>query len=153
MMKFILHLMMVLMMCFVEVKEENINYITPKEQYNLKATYYNNTPAQGWGDGQITASGKRLYGKNIDELRYVAMSRDMIRPTKFHKEIHGYNPDAPFQFGDTIVIKGTKTFNGEWIVADAMHERYTKRIDFLISKKTNKKIKFKAHSIVVAEKK
>jgi len=140
-MKFILHLMMIFMICFYVPEEEKTHYFKPPDQYKLKATYYNNTPAQGWGDGQITASGKRLYGKNVDKLRYVAMSRDMVKK---------YNPDAPFDFGDTIVVKGTKVFDGHWTVEDLMNKRYQKRIDFLISK--NKKVKFKAHSIVTIEK-
>jgi len=135
---------------YQKIEPIKYNYIIMPKYIELKATYYNNTPAQGWGDGQITASGKRLYGKNVDELRYVAMSRDMIKPTRYHKEIHGYNPDAPFEFGDLIMVKNSGVFDGEWIVADAMHQRHKKRIDFLVS--TKSKIKFKAHKIVKVSK-
>jgi len=137
------------MIIFYKPKEDKIiKYYIPNPQYELKATIYNNHPSQCWGDGQITASGKRLYGKNVDNLKYVALSRDMIKPTRYHKQRDGYNPNAPFEFGDTIVVKFPE---GEelWTVQDAMAKRHKKRIDFLAKKSY---FKVKSNSMITVEK-
>ncbi|MFH1754558.1 MAG: hypothetical protein ABIA59_02535, partial [Candidatus Latescibacterota bacterium] len=46
----------------------------------------------------------------------VALSRDLLKP---------YTPDAPFSFGDHIIISGL----GEFIVEDSMNDRWQKRMD------------------------
>jgi 3D (Asp-Asp-Asp) domain-containing protein len=37
-------------------------------------------------------------------------------------------------YGDTVLVKGTGVYDGEWIVEDTMHPRYAgqDKIDFLV---------------------
>jgi len=100
--------------------------------FMLKATYYNNTESQCDDSPYITANNTNLRNINLSDVRYVAMSRDMIQPTQWHSVDSGYNPNAPFCFGDTIEVKQSGAFDGRWIVVDSMNRRHKKAIDFLV---------------------
>jgi hypothetical protein len=104
--------------------------------YKVRATYYNAVPAQTNEHPHITACNYRIDLGNPIKHRYVALSRDLIRPTEWHSEEQGYRHDAPFAFGDTILVSGSDEFDGHWIVADSMNKRYNGqfRIDFLVTK-------------------
>jgi hypothetical protein len=148
--KYIIHLMFTFMLLVYKPIEHKVHYVTYPTQYKLSATYYNNVKDQCDGSPHITADGTHLRGRKVDHLRYVAMSRDMVRPTQWHDNGSGYNPDAPFEFGDTIIVKNSGMFDGEWKIVDSMNERFKKAIDFLVSPSY---IKWDSHSLVVVEKK
>lgn len=84
------------------------------------ATVYNATPEQCGSHPTITASGRKIEG-DIESLRILAMERTMMAR-------HG------IAYGDTILVKGTGVYDGEWVVEDTMHPRYAgqDKIDFLV---------------------
>ena len=102
----------------------------------VRATYYNAVLAQTNSEPHITACGYRIDLSNPRKHRFVALSRDLIRPTEWHTESSGYDNNAPFAFGDTILVTGSDEFFGYYIVADSMNKRYNgkNRIDFLVTK-------------------
>lgn len=122
---------------------ERIHVLNPSVK--VKATYYNPDKGQTDSSPFITACNYRIDPDDPDKHRYVALSRDLIRPTEWHSEESGYNPDAPFAFGDTIFVEGSEVFDGFWIVADSMNKRYENRIDFLVD---DRYIGFDSHSEV-----
>lgn len=92
-------------------------------QFNVTATYYHAGPKHGlsWH----TASGKKIDIKKLNsgKLRWVALSRDLLRH---------------YKYGDTItVISDNPKVNGKWIVMDKMGKHHRKRIDFLTPKGVN----------------
>ena len=86
-------------------------------QFNVTATYYHAGPKHGlsW----YTASGNRINVKELNsgKLRWVALSRDLLRH---------------YKYGDTItVISNNPKIDGKWIVMDKMGKHHRRRIDFL----------------------
>jgi hypothetical protein len=84
------------------------------------ATVYNAVPEQTNAEPAVTASGRRITG-DVAALRWLAMERTMMAR-------HG------IAYGDTVLVKGTGIYDGEWIVEDTMHPRYAgqDKIDFLV---------------------
>lgn len=84
------------------------------------ATVYNAVPEQCGEHPTITASGRRIEG-DVSVLRVLAMERTMMAR-------HG------IAYGDTVLVKGTGIYDGEWVVEDTMHPRYAgqDKIDFLV---------------------
>jgi len=78
--------------------------------YDVTVTAYSSSFDQCDDDPFITASNTRV------RSGIIALSRDMLQR---------YNPDAPFHWGDRVHIEGV----GQFIVADAMNARYTRRAD------------------------
>lgn len=85
------------------------------------ATVYNATPEQCGNNPTITASGRQIQPEKVAELRIIAMERTMMAR-------HG------IAYGDTVLVKGTGIYDGEWVVEDTMHPRYAgqDKIDFLV---------------------
>ena len=85
------------------------------------ATVYNAVPDQCGDNPTITASGRKIEG-DIESLRILAMERTMMARHGIH-------------YGDTVLVKGTGVYDGEWIVEDTMHPRYAgqDKVDFLVS--------------------
>ena len=85
------------------------------------ATVYNATPEQCGSHPTITASGRTIERGREADLRILAMERTMMARHGIH-------------YGDTILVKGTGVYDGEWIVEDTMHPRYAgqDKIDFLV---------------------
>ena len=84
------------------------------------ATVYNATPEQCGSHPTITASGRRIEG-DVSDLRILAMERTMMAR-------HG------IAYGDTVLVKGTGIYDGEWVVEDTMNRRFAgqDKIDFLV---------------------
>lgn len=84
------------------------------------ATVYNAVPEQCGSHPTITASGRRIEG-DVSDLRILAMERTMMAKHNIH-------------YGDTVLVRGTGVYDGEWIVEDTMHPRYAgqDKIDFLV---------------------
>ncbi|MBN1826191.1 MAG: 3D domain-containing protein [Candidatus Eisenbacteria bacterium] len=77
-------------------------------------TGYSSTPDQTDSTPYLTAS--------MTSVRpgVIALSRDLIRT---------YNPSAPFDFGDRVILEGI----GEFVVEDTMNKRYRRRADIWFS--------------------
>lgn len=85
------------------------------------ATVYNAVIGQCDSNPTVTASGRQILPEKVQELRIVAMERTMMSRNDIH-------------YGDTILVKGTGIYDGEWVVEDTMHPRYAgqDKIDFLV---------------------
>lgn len=95
-----------------------------KSKICVIVTKYNAEKRQCDNDPFTTASGSKIPPKKIKRLRWVALSRDLLKE---------YNNHAPFKFNDTIIIEGTKSkANGKWIVHDVMASRYCRYVDLLV---------------------
>ena len=84
----------------------------------LKATYYNPVQAQCDGNPLITATGYRISLKKLkrNEIRVVALSRDLLKQYPYNSEIYVHSP---------VHLRGC------WRVEDTMNKRFSNRIDFL----------------------
>lgn len=91
---------------------------------DVTITCYNAVPGQCSGNPLITASGRRIDLQKLDrgELRYVAVSRDLLKQ---------------YKYGDVVevFIAEGHPYNGQWTIADTMHKRWSKKIDLLLSTK------------------
>lgn len=85
------------------------------------ATVYNAVPEQCGNNPTITASGRQIEPEKVQEMRIIAMERTMMAR-------HG------IAYGDTVLVKGTGKYDGEWVVEDTMGKRYAgqDKIDFLV---------------------
>jgi hypothetical protein len=104
-----------------------------KQFVSLRASIYHAVEAQCDSTPFITANNTLITDPTTD--RFVAMARHMIRPTKWHTEAQGYDKNAMFCFGDSIVVEGAGEFNGIWIIMDSMAKKHKNRIDFLVDKR------------------
>ena len=88
---------------------------------NTIATVYNATTEQCGDNPTITASGREIRPEKVQELRIIAMERTMMAK-------HG------IAYGDTVLVKGTGVYDGEWVVEDTMSKRFAgqDKIDFLV---------------------
>lgn len=84
----------------------------------LKATYYNPVQSQCDGNPLITATGYRISIKKLkkQEIRIVAVSRDLLKEYPYNSEIYVHHP---------VHLRGC------WKVEDTMNKRFSNRIDFL----------------------
>lgn len=84
-------------------------------------TCYNAVAEQCDGNPLMTASGRKidLNKLNRGELRYVAVSRDLLKEYKYGDMV------------DVYISEG-HPYNGTWIVADTMHKRWNNKIDLLV---------------------
>lgn len=68
----------------------------------------------------ITADGSRIDPKRINELRWVALSRDLL-----NLKTSRYNFTGKIKFGDTIYVESfDERIRGYWIVKDSMGAYY-----------------------------
>lgn len=105
---------------------------------NITGTVYHLEPKQCDNNPYETADGTiiKKRGEEINKLRYVALSRDLIKDefrNKLHKAKGQWN--GQIQFGDTIrVVSDNKMLCGLWVVKDTMNKRYKNRVDFMQDK-------------------
>jgi 3D (Asp-Asp-Asp) domain-containing protein len=100
-----------------KIKEDTIQ--TKEIPYKkLKATYYNPVQAQCDGNPLITATGYRINLKKLkrNEIRVVALSRDLLKQYPYNSEIYVHSP---------VHLRGC------WRVEDTMNKRFSNRVDFL----------------------
>ncbi len=90
----------------------------------LKATVYHAVAAQCDGNPLETADGSRIVRSRIPELRWCAVSQDLLH----HK-------GGPLRYGDTVKVSNAGKLSGRWVVRDAMNRRHRRRIDFLVRPK------------------
>ena len=98
--------------------------------YEVTVTTYNPTVAQCDNTPNITADGTRIKPWKATQYRYVALSRDLLSRW-----------GGPFDYGDYIVIEGTKDgkWDGIYQVRDTMNPKWVKRVDILT---TNSRFKY-----------
>lgn len=143
-------LIIILFSIFSSDIENTVSFNKNHDFYFPQATYYNATKNQCDSTPFITANGTRINKLKIKNNRYVAISRDMLKPTEYHSPESGYNKDGPFEFGDIIIVKNSGIFDGEWQIIDTMAKRHKNRIDFLINEKN---IEFDSHKVIKIMKK
>ena len=85
------------------------------EVIEVEVTAYSPSRAQTDSNPWETASTQIVTPKDLNELLYVAVSRDLL--VKF-------TPGAPLEYGDKIYL--------EFTVIDTMHERWTNRVDLFV---------------------
>ena len=68
----------------------------------------------------ILADGTKINIEKAGSYRYCALSRDLLSRW-----------GGSFDYGQKIVLKGVKNFEGEWVVRDTMHPRWKNRVDLL----------------------
>lgn len=85
------------------------------------ATVYNAVPEQCGSNPTVTASGRRIDLKTIEEGRVLAMERTMMARNGIH-------------YGDTVLVRGAGRYDGLWVVEDTMSQRYAgqDKVDFLV---------------------
>ena len=97
------------------------NPIIKYDTINITVSVYQATIKQCDKDYLTTGSGRKIQEKNIMKDRIIALSQDFFFRTKLH-------------YGDSVLILGTKSFDGWYIVEDAMNKRLSKTVDILIPK-------------------
>lgn len=86
----------------------------------VTATIYHADPLQTNEDYLTTASLKTIEDPYRPE-RWLAVSRDL--------------EDEGFTMGSKVLVSGAGEMDGVWTVEDRMNRRWTRRVDFLVSKK------------------
>ena len=86
----------------------------------VTATIYHADPKQTDSTPFITASNKVINKENQINHCWIAVSRDLEK--------------LGFVFGAEVLVEGTGSLDGVWIVQDRMYKRWTQRIDFLVNK-------------------
>lgn len=100
------------------------------EYANVVGTVYYAVEAQCDDDPLITADSSIIDPDNVNELRWCALSRDLINQ---HDKWRNWN--GKIKFGDTIYVESDhEGINGYWVVHDTMNARYKNSIDFLVDK-------------------
>lgn len=91
----------------------------PYKRIQVSATIYYPSVAQCDDSPFETASMAKINRHHPEKHRWVAVSRDL---------------KALLNFGDRIFVSGTGIYDGYWEVQDVMNKRFTNKIDFLVSK-------------------
>jgi len=93
-----------------------------KKTYTVTATMYQPLSYQTDSTPNELADGTVIDIHKAHEYRYIALSRDLLKRW-----------GGPFDYGDYIKVEGAGEHSGIWQVRDTMHERWTNKIDFLMS--------------------
>ena len=100
------------------------------QEFDVTVTTYNPTPHQTDSTPNELADGTIIKPWLATKYRYVALSRDLLSRW-----------GGPFDYGDYIVIEGTKDgkWDGIYQVRDTMNAKWVKRVDILT---TNSRFKY-----------
>tara|TARA_B100000073_G_C23528501_1_gene491038 strand:- start:44 stop:670 length:627 start_codon:yes stop_codon:yes gene_type:complete len=88
----------------------------------VNVTMYQPVYPQTDNSPDITADGTRIRVSKASEYKFVALSRNLLKRW-----------GGPFDYGDFILIKGTKTKDGVYQVRDTMNPKYVNYVDILES--------------------
>jgi len=104
-----------------ELKEELAHF----EKYGIvvDVTMYQPTYYQTDSDPDVTADGTKIRISKASEYKFVALSRNLLKRW-----------GGPFDYGDFILIKGTKHKDGVYQVRDTMNPKWVNVVDILESK-------------------
>lgn len=97
---------------------------TPKTPpvYTVTATAYEAVAGQTDAEPFVTADNSRIPKKYSSRTRWLALSRDLLRPW-----------GGPFAFGDTVRVRGiSAVLDGEYIIHDTMARRHRRCLDVLV---------------------
>ena len=111
-----------------ELENDCSNIYPNRISYKVTVTTYNPTRQQCDSTPNITADGTKFKTWKASSYRYVALSRDLLSRW-----------GGPFNYGDYIVIEGTKDRDGVYQVRDTMNPKWTNRVDILT---TNSRFKY-----------
>ena len=102
---------------------DNQKLHTELEQfYKYGVTMYQPVYPQTDNTPDITADGTRIRINKASEYKFVALSRNLLKRW-----------GGPFDYGDFILIKGTKNKDGVYQVRDTMNPKYVNYVDILES--------------------
>jgi len=88
----------------------------------VNVTMYQPVYPQTDNSPDITADGTRIRISKASEYKFVALSRNLLKRW-----------GGPFDYGDFILIKGTKTKDGVYQVRDTMNPKWVNVVDILES--------------------
>jgi len=88
----------------------------------VNVTMYQPVYPQTDNTPDITADGTRIRINKASDYKFVALSRNLLKRW-----------GGPFDYGDFILIKGTKTKDGVYQVRDTMNPKYVNYVDILES--------------------
>jgi len=89
---------------------------------NVKVTMYQPVYPQTDDTPNITADGTRIRISKASDYKFVALSRNLLKRW-----------GGPFDYGDFILIKGTKHKDGVYQVRDTMNPKWVNVVDILES--------------------
>ncbi|MBC8428526.1 hypothetical protein H8D04_01445 [bacterium] len=89
---------------------------------SVDVTMYQPTHYQTDSSPNITADGTRFRISKASEYKFVALSRNLLKRW-----------GGPFDYGDFILIKGTKDKDGVYQVRDTMNPKWVNIVDILES--------------------
>lgn len=89
---------------------------------NVIVTMYHPVPEQTDSTPNITADGTLIEIENASELKYIAVSRDLL-----------VKNGGFLKFGDYVLLQNANEKSGIYQVRDVMNKRFTNRIDILES--------------------
>ncbi len=90
--------------------------------YTVTATAYEAVAGQTDAEPFVTADNSRIPKKYSSRTRWLALSRDLLRPW-----------GGPFAFGDTVRVRGiSPSLDGTYIIHDTMARRHRRRLDVLV---------------------
>ena len=88
----------------------------------VNVTMYQPVYPQTDNTPDITADGTRISINKASDYKFVALSRNLLKRW-----------GGPFDYGDFILIKGTKNKDGVYQVRDTMNPKYVNYVDILES--------------------
>ena len=102
------------------LKDELSHY----DEYGITVdvTMYQPTHYQTDNTPNITADGTKIRISKASDYKFVALSRNLLKRW-----------GGPFDYGDFILIKGTKTKDGVYQVRDTMNPKWVNVVDILES--------------------
>jgi 3D (Asp-Asp-Asp) domain-containing protein len=90
--------------------------------YTVTATAYEAVAGQTDADPFVTADNSRIPKSYSSRTRWLALSRDLLRPW-----------GGPFEFGDTVRVHGiSPALDGVYTVHDTMNRRHRRCLDVLV---------------------
>lgn len=105
---------------------------------NVWGTIYNAEKKQCDSSPTITGDGSFIDIKNASNLRWIAISQEMLDCNYREKLVDDSTSTlykGLIQYGDSVWIQSSnENINGWWIVRDTKNKRYTNSIDFLQTK-------------------
>ena len=94
-------------------KNEHIYHIVTASCYRAEVGQCDSTPL-------VTADNSIIDTNRVDELRWIAISRDL---------------NKHYKMGEKVMVSGIGNgYDGIWTIRNKMNKRFKKKIDFLISK-------------------
>lgn len=99
--------------------------LKPRRQppiYTVTATAYEAVAGQTDAEPFVTADNSRIPKGYSSRTRWLALSRDLLRPW-----------GGPFAFGDTVRVRGVSPgLDGVYIIHDTMARRHRRCLDVLV---------------------